>query len=106
MTRTLPNVPLWPRAGRSGSSSATMSPSSSVAPSATGVSVAPVRPNPSDRSVIAALRLRRSGGARKPAEPLEAGEDSSLAVVEPLLDVRRKEETGAGGSGAGGQRGP
>src|SRR5437773_1017818 len=100
MTRTLPNVPLWPRAGRSGSSSATMSSSSSVAPSATGVSVAPPRPKPSDRSTIAALRLRASRRVRQPAEPLEAGEDSSLAVVEAVLDVGREEEPAAGGSDA------
>src|SRR2546423_4594301 len=95
MTRTLPNVPWWPRAGRSGSSSATMSSSSSVAPSATGVSLAPVRPKPSDRSTIAALRLRGGGRIRQPAEPLEAGEDSSLAVVQAVLDVGREEEAPA-----------
>src|SRR3954471_10363361 len=93
MTRSLPNVPLWARAGRSGTRPAAMSSSSSVAPAGTGVSDDALRPKPSERSVTGGCLHRRvvqlAGG-------LEPAEDPPLPVVEPLLDVRREEKPSPG----------
>src|SRR4051812_10926728 len=94
MTRSLPNVPLWAREGRSGTRPAAISSSSSVAPAGTGDSGDGLRPKPSDRSVTG-RRLDRC--VVELAEVLEPAEDPSLAVVEPLLDVRREEESPARG---------
>src|SRR4051794_22187456 len=94
MTRSLPNVPLWAREGRSGTRPAAISSSSSVAPAGTGDSGDGLRPKPSDRSVIG-RRLDRC--VVELAEGLEPAEDPALAVVEPLLDVRREEEPAARG---------
>src|SRR6266516_2203657 len=96
MTSSLPNRPLWPRSGRSGSRAAAASSSSSdtaaadgPASAAEGSDGADVRPKPTGRSGIAALLGERS----KAFHPLE---DPALALVEASLDVRREEEAPAG----------
>src|SRR6186713_2818328 len=118
MTRTRPNEPLWPRAGRSGRSAAASSSPRRTAPSGNGVSPGTVgggwsvlrRPNPSGlRSGMRPLRgvgRERTGAAlvgQRP-EPLDPGEDPPLAVVEPLLDVGREEEPATGGPDPEGDR--
>src|SRR5438552_713367 len=113
MTRTLPNVPLWPRLGRSGRSAATPSSSSLVASAGKGSSpgaagppfVAVPRPNPIPpvrRSVIGPNGHVRGGVGR--AESLDTGQDPALAVVEPGFDVEREEIAPAGGPDPEGDR--
>src|SRR3954465_12718361 len=115
MTRRRPNEPLWPRAGRSGRSGATISSSRRVAPSGNGVSAddeAVVwsvlrRPNPTGlRSGMGWLRCIRVGdggdcrgrfGVGRRPKPLDPGEDPSLPVIESLLDVGWEDEPAAGG---------
>src|SRR6185369_14246995 len=112
---SLPNEPLWPRAGRSGMSAAMMSSSSLVAPSGNGLDAlgpaasggAPRRPNPtglrSGTGRIRKLRLgcigregRCSAGVGHRSQALDPGEDAPFALVEPLLDVGREDEPAAG----------
>src|SRR6266496_2106476 len=111
MTRTLPNVPLWPRFGRSGRSAATMSSSSLVASSGKGSSPAGAepcggasrRPNPkptarrsvTGTSILAGRHIGRS-------QAFEAGQDPPLAFVQSILDVEREDVPAASGPDAEG----
>src|SRR5215207_1113477 len=105
MTSTLPNVPLWPRAGRSGSSWAALLSSSVAAscaesPSTVAAGASSCRRKPSGRrSAIGDLR----GLVHRP-EALHAGDDAAFAVVQPLLDVGREQEPSPGRSNAEGDR--
>src|SRR5688500_5598009 len=119
MTRTLPKVPLWPRAGRSGSSAAAAwssivaSMEASGPSSDTGAASRWLKPS-GRRSDIGRLALGRLGVGRQPgrfrsalvqrAQPLHPREDAALAVVEPLLDVGREEEPAAGRADPEGDR--
>ena len=110
MTRTLPNVPLWPRFGRSGSSAATPSSSSLVASSGNGSSpgaaglvarlVAPAEAE-TDRPPLSHRNLHpRACPASVVAQALQPGEDPPFALVEPGLDVEREDVAAAGGPDA------
>src|SRR5574340_589397 len=117
MTRSLPKTPLWPRWGRSGSRLAAVCSSRLAAPgtaATTGSTAFPGgssmrRPKPTGRrdSDIEALlggdpihrRLRGEG-----AETLHPGEQDTLAIVQPLLDVEREDIASAGRADAEGDR--
>ena len=108
-TSSLPNEPLWPRAGRSGSRAAARSSSSSTTPAWRAAArrrrSGGVAPAESDRPLRHRAPPRRGRGAslaraaaRRPprlAQPPHAGEDAPLAVVEARLDVGREEEPAA-----------
>src|SRR5829696_6831407 len=101
MTRTLPKVPLWPRAGRSGRSAVAALSSMAGGPDAAPASCVPwasCRPKPRGRfSGIRVLGRRRLAGlVGQRSEPLHPGEEALLAVVEPLLDVEREDVPPAG----------
>src|SRR3954468_1694094 len=122
MTRSLPNVPLWPRPSRVGTSFAIASSSSRTEPAGGGAAGggavgAPARgPNPTGgwsatppiRAAVSgglpgradARRLELGGGGLQRAHPLEAGEELALAVVEPLVDVEREHVPAARGPDA------
>ena len=118
MTSSLPNEPLWPRAGRSGTSGADdvvvelASPRPGTALRRIGRHAAsrvrraarsrPVRAQAPDRLRVARLRERPWRSASAPpatadaAEALDPGEDPPLALVEAVLDVGREDEPAAG----------
>src|SRR6185503_264086 len=125
MARTLPNVPLWPRGGRSGRRAAAALSSIVGGPSSVPASTVPwasCAPNPSGRlSAIAILRCGRldrvpdgvaagrtagttPGVVREGPQALHPREDASLAVVQPLLDVDREDVAPAGRSDPEGDR--
>src|SRR3954470_17728824 len=119
MTRSLPNVPLWPRPSRVGTSFAMASSSSRTEPAGGGaagggaVGSPARRPNPTGRwSATTAIlrRVRRGLAGRAPAarfelrrrgleraHPLEAGEELALAIFQPLVDVERQHVPAARG---------
>src|SRR4051794_17768219 len=118
MTSTFPNVPLGPRTGRGGSRGAACRSSMT---GTSGVSIATGsgasgpgspsgsrRPNPSDPPLptLVPYRLRRLPrlGVGHRAEALHPGEDPSLPIIEPFLDVHREDEPTAGRPDAIGDR--
>src|SRR5436189_5144203 len=130
MTRRLPNEPLWPRADRSGISPAAMSSSSLTAPAGNGslrptlslpvatASRRPKRTGPRSGtgrprrtrlgSVLSVRGVRcergRPAGLGRLPEPLDAGQDPPLALIEPVLDIGREEVAPAGGADPEGDR--
>src|SRR5918993_1190764 len=121
MTRSLPNVPLWPRASRTGINRATVSSSSLTTPSGRAVATPPAdassgrRPKPTGRrsATVATIggrrrlvrlarigRLERGALLVQLAQPLEPGHELALAVVEPRLDVEREHVPAARGPDA------
>src|SRR3954452_14020460 len=122
MTRSLPNVPLWPRPSRVGTSLAMASSSSRTEPAGGGavgggaVGSPARRPNPTGRwsattAIRAAVsgglpgradarRLELGGGGLQRAHPLEPGEELPPRVVEPLVDVEREHVPAARGPDA------
>src|SRR5919197_6753258 len=101
MARTLPNVPLWPRAGLSGRRAAASSSVSSTAPSGSVLAFGSgaSRRNPTLRSAIP-VRLPADGCLLQIPNAFETGEDPTFAIVQPLLDVEREQEAAAGGAHA------
>src|SRR5918995_1972315 len=118
MTRSLPNVPLWPRASRTGISRATVWSSSLTTRSGGAVAPPPAdassgrRPKPTGRrsATVATIggrrclvrigRLERGALLVQLAQPLEPGHELALAVVEPRLDVEREHVPAACGPDA------
>src|SRR5262245_15384667 len=104
MTSTFPNDPLWPRFGRSGSRPAAIASSSVTAPGTAVATDEPEtssrRPNPTGRSVIvvapAVVAGQPAGLVVERVQALDPGQQSPLAVVEPLVDVDREDEATAG----------
>src|SRR5215213_7614891 len=102
MTRTLPNAPLWPRFGRSGSSAEAIV-SSSVTTPAIGASTvateppsASRRPNPTGRSATIHLVGKPGRFVVESAEPIHPREEAPLSIVEAVLDVGREQVAPAG----------
>src|SRR5437867_3983580 len=89
MTRSLPNVPLWPRAGRSGRSAEAAASSSVTGSGTLGL-----------RLAIAAVRGVCDRGFVERPQPLHPREDLALAVVQTGLDVGREDEAPAGRTNA------